>query len=377
MAIQIKEHRPGQDLTDFVRLPELLYTGDPGFVMPLYMEQKDRLSPNKNPFFTHGEAALFTAYRNGELVGRCSAQIDRLHLERYGDDVGFFGFFDSTNDQRVATSLVDAAANWLSMRGMKTMRGPMSLSMNEECGLLVHGHSEPSMLMMPYCRPYQQQLAEGAGLNKAKDLLAWRYEVGDIPKRALKAHEGILQLPEIRLRSVRKSQLTHDVKAMVDIFNDAWKDNWGNVAITAEEADKMAEDMGLFLREELAFIAELEGEPVAMCVALPNVNEAARDLSGRLFPFGLPKLLWRLKVQQPKSARLMLLGIKSKLRNKKRYGGLSAALYVEIAKRGSELGYEWAELGWTLEDNRPVNLGIKSMGGREYKRYRIYEKGIG
>jgi hypothetical protein len=161
------------------------------------------------------------------------------------------------------------------------------------------------------------------------------------------------------------------------VFNDAWSENFHFVPMTESELGKMAQDMKLLLDDQIALVAEIDGKPAAIAVALPNLCEASRDLNGRLFPLGLPKLLYRLKVKRTKSARLVLLGINKEYRNKKRYGGLSTALYVEMAQRGSAVGYTWGELGWTWEDNRPVNLGIKAMGGTVYKRYRIYEKSLG
>jgi hypothetical protein len=374
MSIQIREHHPGRDIDAFVRVPELLYTGDPGFVMPLYMEQRDRLTPGKNPFFKHAEATLFTAYQHGQLVGRISAQIDREHLRRYNDGVGLFGFFDTINDPRVGKALVDAAASWLKARGLQTMRGPFSLSVNEEIGTMIEGHAEPAMIMMPYHRAYQDEIAQAAGLTKAKDYYAWRYVVGEIPERAKRAHREVKAMPEVRIRPLDKANLASEVHIVADIFNDAWSENYHFVPMTEDEMSKMADDMKLLLDDQIALIAEIDGKPAAMAIALPNIMEASRDLNGRLFPLGLPKLLYRLKVKRTKSARLIVLGIKKDWRNKKRYGGMSAALYVEMATRGAAVGYEWGELGWTLEDNRPVNLGIKMMGGEVYKKYRVYEK---
>jgi hypothetical protein len=376
VTIRIREHRPGRDLDAFLSLPELLYKGDPGFVTPLFMEQRERLTPSKNPFFEHAEATLFTAYRDGQLVGRISAQIDREHLARYQDGCGFYGFFDTVNDARVGRALLEASATWLKVRGMQRMRGPFSLSINEECGTLVEGQTEPSVIMMPYHRAYQDAVTTAAGLVKCRDLLAWRYPVGQIPERARKAHEEVRLMPEVRIRSLRKSRLDEDVRLAMEIFNDAWSENFHFVPLTEAELGKMAQDFKLILDEELAFMVEIDGKPAAFTVALPNINEALHDVNGRLFPLGLAKLLYRVKVKRPKSARVVLLGIKSEYRHKKRYGGLSAALYVELDQRGQRRGYEWSELGWTLEDNRPVNLGIKMMGGVPYKRYRIYERAL-
>jgi hypothetical protein len=377
MSIQIREHHPGRDIDAFIRLPEELYRGDPGFVMPLLMEQRDRLNPAKNPFFQHAEATLFTAWLDGKIVGRISAQIDREHLGRYADGCGFFGFFDTINDPKVGEALIAAASSWLKARGMTVMRGPFSLSVNEELGTLVEGHAEPAMIMMPYHRAYQDAIAQASGLVKKKDCFAWKYLVGEVPARAQKAHAEITGMPEVRIRSVQRSNANADVRIVMDIFNDAWSENWHFVPMTESELAKMVEDMKLLLDENIALIAEIDGQPAAIAVALPNLMEASRDINGRLFPVGLLKLLYRLKVKGTKSARLILLGIKKDFRHKKRYGALSTALYVEMAKRGSAVGYEWGELGWTWEDNRPVNLGIKAMGGTVYKRYRIYEKSLG
>jgi GNAT superfamily N-acetyltransferase len=376
VSIRIREHRPGKDLDAFLRVPELLYKGDPGFVMPLYMEQRERLTPAKNPFFEHADATLFTAYRDGQLVGRVSAQVDREHLVHHNDGAGFYGYFDTVNDARVGKALIDAAASWVRSRGMTTLRGPFSLSINEEMGTLVEGQAEPSMLMMPYHRAYQDEITLAAGLSKCKDVLSWKYVVGDIPRRAIDAHAEVKSMPEVLLRSMRFSHLLEDTRIMQDVFNDAWHDNWGFVPMTAREVEKMAADLKLILDQNIALVAEVHGKPAAVALALPNVNEASHDINGKLTPLGLAKLVYRLKVKRPKSARLILLGIKREFRNKKRYGGLSAALYVEMANRGARVGYEWGELGWTLEDNRPVNLGIKMMGAVPYKRCRVYEKSL-
>jgi hypothetical protein len=320
--------------------------------------------------------ALFTAYQDDQLAGRISAQVDRQHLERYQDACGLFGFFDTTNDAKVGKALVDAAASWLKQRGMRLMRGPFSLSINEESGIMVAGHAEPSIFGTPYHRAYQHEIAVASGLTPCKDMLSWRYSVGDVPERARRAHAEVMAMPEVKIRSVRMSHLEEDVQAVMEVFNDAWAENFHFVPMTSAELAKLAKDLRFVLDERIALIAEVHGKPAAISMALPNLNEALFDLNGRLFPLGLAKLLYRLRVKQPKSAVLRLLGVKREFRNKKRYGGLSTALYVEMALRGQRLGYQWGELGWTLEDNRPVNLGIKMMGGELYKRHRIYEKSL-
>lgn len=376
MSIRIREHRPGHDLEEFLRVPEMLYEGDPGFVTPLRMEQKERLTPAKNPFFEHAEVALFTAYQDGKLAGRISAQIDRQHLARHQDACGLYGFFDTINDPRVGKALVDAAASWLKQRGMLRMRGPFSLSIWDEAGTMIAGHAEASTYGIPYHRAYQDAVSTAAGLTKCKDLLSWKYMVGHAPERAKRALADVAALPEVRIRSVRLSHAEEDIRIVMDIFNDAWSDNFHFVPLTEAELVKMIKDMKLFLDENIALIAEIDGKPAAFSFAVPNLNEALFGLRGRLFPLGLPKLLYRLKLKRTKSARLIALGIKKEFRAKKRYGGLSTAIYAEMNRRGALVGYEWCELGWTLEDNRPVNLGIRAMGAEIYKRHRVYEKSL-
>ena len=376
MAIEIREHTPGKDIADFMRVSQVVYAGDPNWVEPLHFDLKARLTPGKNPFFKRGELALFTAWKNGKLAGRISAQLDHEHLHRYKDKTGFFGFFDTIDDDEVGQALVEAAAKWLAVRGMTTMRGPLSLTMYEEVGTLVDGFDMPPSLLMQHARTWQDRVAKSAGLHKAKDLFAWRFDVGAIPPRAEKAWAETKALPEVKLRSVQPRHMERELRMIQDIFNDAWQANWGHVPATEDEVKKTAEDLRLILDPEMAFIAEVNGKAMGMCIALPNLNEVIRDFDGKLSPKNVAKLVYRLKVKRPKSARLMMLGISSEMRGIKKYAGLSHALYVEVAKRGEKRGYRWGELSWTLEDNRPINLGIKSMGAKIYKTYRIYEKAI-
>ena len=377
MSIEVKQHQPGKDLKDFIQVAFEVYRDDPAWVPPLHMEISDRLTPKKNPFFEHAEVALFTAWKDGKAVGRISAQIDHEHLRIHQDNAGFFGFFDTLDDQEVASALVAAAEEWLVGRGMTVMRGPFSLSINEETGMLVEGFDSPPTIMMSHHHSYQEALAEGAGLQKVKDCYGWKYDVVAAPARAQKAWEAINSLPEVRFRSVSPRSLKKEVRDILDVFNDAWQHNWGFVPATDAEAKKMAADLQLILDKELSFFAEIDGQPVAICVCLPNLNEVIRDFEGKLNPVTVAKLIWRLKIRGPKSARLMLLGIRTDLRGKKRYAPLATAVIAELVRRGLKEGYEWAELGWTLEDNRLINAAIRSMGAKIYKRYRLFEKPIG
>ena len=377
MSVEIKQHQPGKDLKDFIQVAFEVYRDDPAWVPPLHMEITDRLTPEKNPFFEHAEVALFTAWKDGKAVGRISAQIDHEHLRIHEDNAGFFGFFDTVDDQEVASALIAAAEDWLASRGMTVMRGPFSLSINEETGLLVEGFDSPPTIMSPHHRSYQGALAEAAGLQKVKDCYGWKHQVVPAPARAQRAWEAITSLPEVRFRSVNPRNLKKEVRDILDVFNDAWQHNWGFVPATDAEAKKMAADLQLILDKELSFFAEIDGQPVAICVCLPNLNEVIFDFGGKLNPVTVGKLIWRLKIRGPKSARLMLLGIRTDLRGKKRYAPLAMAVIAELVRRGLRQGYEWAELGWTLEDNGLINAAIRSMGATIYKRYRLFEKPIG
>jgi len=309
-------------------------------------------------------------------VGRITAQIDRAHLARHEDATGFFGFLDTVDDEEVARELLGHAEAWLRAKGMKRVRGPLSLSVNEELGCLVDGFGTPPYLMMPHHRPYQGGLVEKAGYTKAKDFYAWSYKVGEVNARTKRAHEGIKGLAEVSCRTASIKNLQSDVELLVDVFNDAWSDNWGFVPFTRAEVQKMAADFKLLLLPEITCIVSIAGEPAAVALAVPNLNEMVRDFGGKLFPLGLPKLLWRLKVKGPHSARLILLGIRKKWRHVRKYAGLSAFMYTEMNEGGKRLGIKEGELGWTLEDNGRVNAGILTMGAKRYKTYRVYEKSI-
>jgi hypothetical protein len=230
------------------------------------------------------------------------------------------------------------------------------------------------MILMGHHRPYQGSLIEKSGFTKAKDTYAWRYSVGDVPPRAQKAHDEVAALPEVRVRNVDMKNFDADVRTILDVFNDAWEDNWGFVPATPREAAQLSDELKHVCYPELTYIAEIDGEAAAVALALPNLNELIQDCDGKLLPFGLPKVLWRLKVVGAKTARLMILGIRKKYRNVRKYAGLSTSLYVKLNQAGQKSGIKWGELSWTLEDNGPVNVAIRFMGGKIYKRYRIYEK---
>ena len=376
MGVEIRRHTPGADTADFVRAGYEVFRDDPAWIAPLQMMIGDRLNPKKEPFHKHAEVALFTAWKDGRLVGRTSATVDRVWLDTWKDDTGHFGYFDTVDDVEVARALIAEAEAWLKARGMKRMNGPMSLSASQEVGVLVDGFEHPPVLDMAHSRRYQGALAEASGLVKEKDLFAWRYETKNgFNARTERAWQHLAETKEVRLRSVNVKKLRDKLGIIMEIYNETWAGKWGYIPICSEELDKMAADMSLVLDPDMAFIAEVDGKAAGMCISVPNLNEAITDLDGKLFPFGWAKLLYRTKVKHPDSARLILLGVRESIRrNVKRYGFLSAAMYVEVARRGRDKGYKWAELSWTREDDAPINLGIRSMGAAVYKTYRVYEK---
>jgi hypothetical protein len=375
MAIEIREVALGGNLKDFLNVVDHVYRADPNYVRPLDYDIKTRLS-RKNPFFKHAEGTIFTAYRNGYCVGRVTAQICHAHLARHKDDAGFFGFLDTVDDPEVVRLLLDRARRWLSERGMKRMRGPLSLNLWDEAGVLIEGFDTPPMIMMPHHRPYQAGLIEAAGFERARTLYAWKYEVGTVSRRVRKAFDDVSAMPEVTARNMNMNNVEGDTRIVMDVFNEAWADHYGFVPYTSAELDKVAADFKLIVRPEITCIMFVHGEPAAVALAVPNLNEAIQDLHGKLLPTGLLKLLYRTKVQRPETARLIILGIKKKFRQDRKYAGLSLYMYARLNDAGHRLGIRWGELSWTDEANSAVNAGIKLMGGTVYKKYAIYERDV-
>lgn len=368
--------RTRKDLTKFIRVPWSIYRNDSAWVPPLVTERRQFLNPKKNPFFEHAAVELFLAEKDGVPVGRISAQIDHLHNQTHGEVTGFFGLFESVNDPDIASCLLNNAAGWLRARGMRTIRGPFNLSINEESGVLVEGYDHPPFVLTAHTPSYYPSLLERWGLKKVKDLFCWRYDSArPVPEAALQIAEEVRKQPGLTIREVDPKNLDRDVRILMDVFNSAWSRNWGFVPLTENEIRKAVKDFKMILEPKLALIAEVNGVPAAISLALPNLNEAIKDLNGRLFPFGLPKLFYRLKTKKIHSARLILLGIKKEFRGDI-LGGLVILLYTEMHRRSQELGHWGGELSWTLEDNQKINHGIELMGGERYKTYRIYERAI-
>lgn len=368
-VIPVKGHRA---LRQFIRLPWSIYSNDSAWVPPLLLERRQHLSP-RNPYFEHAQFHSWIAYRNGDAVGRISAQIDKLHLQRYKDNTGFFGMIEAEDNKETFQALLDTAEDWLRDHGMRRVLGPYNLSINQEPGLLVEGFDTPPCLMMGHARPYYATRIAENGYKNEKDLFAYRLDPHFTPPRTMQL---ITQRAKnrVQIRSLRKSHFDEDLNIIQDIFNDAWSQNWGFIPFTEAEFEQLGREFKLLVDFELVKIAEVDGEPAAMLVVMPNVNEAIRDLNGRLLPLGWIRLLWRLKVKHPKTARVPLMGVRRCYQDSRMGAALALMMIEAVRAPGIKRGLQEVELSWILEDNKGMCSIIESIGGIAYKRYRLFSK---
>jgi hypothetical protein len=373
VGVQVVPAHSKAERESFLRLPWRLYEDDPAWVPNLLILQRDVINPKKNPFFEHGEAELFLAVHEGEPVGRISASIDHDHNAQHGEKTGFFGFFESVNEPDVAAALLSAAETWLRERGMETVRGPLNFSINEEIGLLVEGLDQMAMIAVTQALPYYGGLIEKNGYAKAMDLLGYRWDIHEPPARMMEAIEKTRAVPGLKLRTANVWRLHREVDILLDIFNDAWHENWGYVPVTRSEASKLAGDLRLITDPNVVVIAEMNGEPAGMIVGIPNLYEAIRDFNGFIDPIKAAKLVWRLKVRGTKSGRIMLFGVKKKFLTRQLYG-LPYLLLHELYLGALKRNYEWCEESWVLENNSRLNALLPYWGAYVYKRWRIYGK---
>ena len=380
-TIEVRPVRGKKELEVFLHVPwSLGMKEDPNWVPPLLDDSRRLLDPKRSPFLKHAEIECWVAFKRGVPAGRISAQVDgdfdRMHPEEPG--VAFFGFFECADDTEVSRALFAAAEHWARSKGRTRLRGPFTLDTKGEVGVLVDGFGMPPRIGMPYNRPHLPGTIEAAGYRKAKDFYAWLYVAGHFDERTKKIAERTKALPNVRIRKMDLRQFRREVDIVRDVFNSAWKDNWGFIPFTSEELEIIATEYKMFVDTEIALVAEVDGDPAAICLAIPDVNELVKDFDGELMkrPLNLLRLLFRLKFRRPRHARVMLLGIKEKYRASHRYGTLAAALYIEVAERGYKRGYLDGELSWTLEDNAMINRGIERMGARLYKTYRVYERAL-
>jgi len=358
------------DRRDFVALPYRLYAGEPCWGPPLRRDVRAALDPRRNPFFEHGAAECFLARRGGRVVGRIAGAENRTHNAVHGDRVGFFGFFECEDDQAAAAALFEAAAGWLRGRGLAAMRGPLSFTINDECGLLVDGFATPAVLMMAHTPPYYARLVEACGFAGVRDLLAYQTTGDQLPPRLVEAARLLQRRHGLTTRAIEMARFREEVHLIRRLFNEAWSRNWGFVPFSEREADHLVGEFRPVVIPELVRFALKDGEPIGFAAAVPDMNVALRaNPSGRLLP-GILRVLWAAR--RNTRLRVILLGVRLAWHGR----GVDALLYKEIWEKGYARGFRWAEAGWILEDNHAMRNGLVRMGFEAYKTYRIYERAL-
>jgi hypothetical protein len=377
MTVEIVKVTGKAMLMRFIKVPFLVHKDDKSWVPPLTMEREEAFTPAKNEFLRRSEVVFWIARQGDRDVGRISAQIDPLGAEMDGGPPGQFGALSAIDDREVIAALLKTAEDFLRSRGVKTVQGPFTLSINEETGLLIDGFDTPPMMMMGHDPVYEAAHLEALGYAKYKDVYAY---LMDLDAPLSRSARTMLERPlasNVTMRKLNLKDYDNEIRRVVDIFNDAWSNNDGFVPMTEPETDELATRIKMLLDERLVWFAEVKGEPVAFIVTLPNINEAIRDLKGHMLPFGWAKLLWRLKVRGLKSARVPLMGVRRSLAGTVIGSALPLQLIGMVRPEVQKLGFRWIELSWILEDNRPMRRILERLGTKSYKTYRIYEKTLG
>ncbi len=376
-GVIIRPVRGRRELKRFVKVPFRLHRGSPRWIPPLVFERMQFLDRTRNPWFEHGEAEFFLAERDGEPVGRVSAHLDRRWDEYQGGEDAMFGFFETANDPAVAAALLGAASEWAASRGRTRLLGPMDFTTNDEIGILIEGFERKPMILQPWHPPHYRELIEAQGFGKAIDLLMWELRMGELKEGERfdpsihAAAENALEEEGITIRNMRKRDMANEVRRFMDVYNEAWGDNWGFVPITDAEVEFQAKNLKPVLDEEWTFMAEKDGEVVGAALTLPDINQVLERMDGRLLPTGWAKfLLGRRKIDQ---LRVFALGVKHAYR----HTGVAAGLYlkhIEMAARPDKI--HWGEMGWILETNEAMNRAMEGMGGKVVKKYRVFEKAL-
>jgi GNAT superfamily N-acetyltransferase len=363
----------------FLDLPYTLYRDDPNWRAPLRMERAAQIDPNKNPSLKGIEFQFFLAEKNGKIVGRVAAIVNSIHLEHYADNTGHFGFLDAEEDPAIMTALMPAVENWLKERGMTRIVGPFNMSINEEIGLQISGFDTPPMLMMPFGRPDYQTSIESLGYEKDIDVEAYVTNVEDAfphPKIVNTMCKVVDDDPRVTVRHMNMANFSEEVDTAMEIFNDAWSDNWGFIPFSDKLIKHIAKELKPIIVKDLFWVCEVDGKPAGFALMVPNINEAAHGLNGRLLPFGWIKLLFRLKVKGLKTGRIMLMGVRKEYQKTKLGMAMTATLSSRIFSHGLKRGIKRIEMSWILETNKSMIRVIKLGQGQVYKTYRMYKKDL-
>lgn len=340
-------------------------------------ERAHQISQSKNPNAASLERQLFIAKRGDRVVGRIAAFLNPEHHARYKDDAGHFGYFDCEANMETGAALLAQAEGWLKAKGVKKIIGPTSHSVNEESGLLIDGFEHPNVLMMPFGRLDYVEMIERAGFEKAVDLLAYRYDhtKGLSTTPLMRKMRSVFDNDDgLTTRTLDASRFEDEVALAMSIFNDAWSENWGFVPLTDAQIAHTAKELKPIIFAEGYHIAMIDGEPAAFIWMIPNVNEATRDLDGRLFPFGWAKLVARLKLKKIKTGRVPLMGLRKDHQNTKRGLAALARICENAMAAGTRQGFDFCELSWILENNKGMRTICTQAGAELYKTYRMYEK---
>jgi GNAT superfamily N-acetyltransferase len=357
------------ELLKFIKFPLRLYSQSRYYVPHLLYERKVFFNPRKNPFFDHADVEYYLALsEGGEVLGRISAHIDWNYVEFQEEKAGFFGFFDCVDDVEVAGALVETACNFHRKQGMEWVLGPMSFNTNHEVGVLAAGFDSSPFIMMPYNFPYYLGLMEACGLAKAKDLYAYWVPYDTIPGIMKRVSERVKKKSEVYLRNLDISNLASELELINKVYNSAWEKNWGFVPMTAREIDYLGHNLKQIVDPSLAFFAYVEDQPVGFLLALPDYNLVLKEIKGRLFPFGLFKLIrGKRKINR---MRVLIMGVIAEYR----HSGIDAVMLAELYRVTPLRGYVGAELSWILEDNAVMNKIISKVASEPYKVYRVYGK---
>lgn len=356
----------------FIGVPWRIYKHDPMWVPPLRLERRLHFS-RLNPYFKHAQWQGWVAWQDAQPVGRISAQIDLLHQQRYGQDRGHFGLLECVDDPAVCMALMQTAENWLSARGVRHISGPFNFSINQECGILVEGFDTPPAIMMPHSPRWYGRLLRQAGYQPCKDLLAYWINT-DFETPAVMQAMTHKYRDRIHVRALRRQNFRSEINTLRDIFNDAWSENWGFVPFTEAEFAELGSVMKWLIPDDFVQIAEVDGVPAAFMVALPNLNEILHQLSDKLLPFGWLQLIRQVKSCAMTTARVPLMGVRKRFHDTSLGMTLAFSVIDAPRKYGTARGIQAVELSWILEDNVSMRAILDKIGGKIYKRYRIYEK---
>ncbi len=376
-AIEVKRITAKDGIKDWLLVPQIVLGDDPAWVQPLDLAERQRISPSHNPFFAFGDAVFFVAYKDGRPAGRISAQVNKRHLAQHGDQTGHFGFFDCIDDVAVARSLFAAAEQWLLAQGLRCMQGPFNLTINQDAGLLVSGFESRPVIMTSHAPRYAPALVEACGLRKVIDLLAYRTTSLTREEKIVRLGKMASDTGRVKIRNIRMSRYAEEARLLFDIFNDAWSDNWGFTPFSPDEARATANELRPFMRSKFGWIAEIDGEPAAMAVILPDLNEVIAPFGGKLLPLNWARLAYAVWNDDWHSARVPLLGVRKRHRGSPLATGVLSLLVAELFKLSRHYGEVAVEFSWVLETNRAMTAITELATGPPTRVYRIYEKAIG